>query len=849
MRKGLAVVLITFLAGFGFAQAVPPSEESSRQAAPPAEEQQASSAGDWYQGKPIKNIIFDGLRHISASELGGVIDAYIGLRFNDDVFGELYGKLYTLEYFDVITPSVVPADAGGAEVIIRFQVTERPIVSRINFSGNSLRRSELLEVITLKEKDVVNQLKLRIDELALTNKYLEKGYPDIRIHTETQTNKDSSITVTFFIEEGRRVTIEAFRFEGNSTFSERALRGQLSLKAKGLFNDGAFQEAKLIADRAALTQYYHNRGYIDAEVIDVVQDTTVDEKGNNNMTITFRLYEGRIYNFGGVSFEGNKIFKTDQLAAMVLSKEGKTVNARLVEADLQRVADLYYENGYIFNTINRTEERNMETGTIAYVISIVERGRAHIENIIIRGNEKTRESVIRREIPLEPGDIFSKSKVMDGLRNLYNLQFFSNVVPDTPPGSADSLMDLIINVEEQPTQNIQFGLTFSGSANPDDIPVSLLFQWNDRNFLGFGNTFGAELNVSDDTQSASLQYTQRWIFGLPLSGSFDFTFRHTQRTAYMDSQFPVFNGNEEKTAYPDGFDSYDDYTNAGYYPSDEYLMTYDQWSFSLGLSTGYRWLTPAGNLGVGGGLRAAWVNNTYDASLFRPFNPVLRQDNNSFVPAFSFWASVSLDQRDVYYDPSRGYYFTERFGIYGFFNMEREHYTKTETKAEYFITLLNLPLSEKFSLKAVLGLHTGLSFILPQAGRAAPVVEDANKLVVDGMFVGRGWSTQRLNYGLALWENWAEIRFPIVPGIIALDVLFDAAAVKGTPRDFFNNFSMNDMLFSTGLGIRLSIPQFPFRFLFTKGFQVIDGQVKWKDGTIGGKYGPDFTLSISLSTY
>ncbi|GHV81935.1 outer membrane protein assembly factor BamA [Spirochaetia bacterium] len=843
MRKGLAVVLITFLTGFGFAQ-------TSQQAVPAGDApQEAASAGEWYQGKPIKNIVFDGLQHISRSELDGVVEAYIGLRFNDDVFGDLYGKLYILEYFDVITPSVVPADSSGNEVILRFQVTERPVVSRINFSGNTLRRSELLEVITLKENDVVNQLKLRLDELALTNKYLEKGYPDIRVRTETAANKDSSITVTFFIEEGQKVTIEAFRFEGNSIFSERALRGQLSLKIKTLFNDGAFQEAKLIADRAALTQYYHDRGYIDAEVLDVVQDVAVDEKGNNSLIITFRIYEGRIYTFGGVSFEGNKIFTTKQLSDLVRSREGRTVNARQVEVDLQRVQDLYYENGYIFNSFNRDERRNLETGTIAYMISIVERGRAHIENIIIRGNEKTKENVILREIPLEPGDIFSKAKVMDGLRNLYNLQFFSNVIPDTPPGSADSLMDLVINVEEQPTMNLQFGLTFSGTADPKDFPVSLLLQWNDRNFLGHGNIFGAEINAATDTQSASIQYTQRWLFGLPLSGSFDFTFRHTQRQTYMDSLFPFFNG-DEGDAFPDGFDSYSDYKNAGYYPSDEYLMTYDQWSFSLGFSTGYRWLTPAGNLAAGGGLRAGWVNNAYDASLFRPFDPILRKDNNSYVPAFSFWTSVSLDQRDIYYDPSKGYYLIERFGIYGFFNMEREHYTKTETKAEYFLTLLDLPIvPEKFNLKAVLGLHTGISFILPQPGSSEPVIESSNKLAVDGMFVGRGWSTKRTNYGLALWENWAEIRFPLVPGIVAFDLLFDAAAVKDTPQNFFTNFSMNDMYFSMGFGFRISIPQFPFRFLFTKGFQVQDGRVVWKPGQIGGDNGLDFTLSISLSSY
>jgi outer membrane protein insertion porin family len=345
---------------------------------------------EWYQGKPIRDIVFTGLKHVKTSELEGLMESYKGLLFTDDVFWEIQGQLYALEYFSEIAPSAVPADALGTGVIIRFTVTERPIVSRINFSGNShLRRSELLDVVSLKVNDVINQVKIRVDEQAIINKYLEKGYPDIQVRSEeTQADSDSSIILTFYINEGEKTTIQEFRFEGNSVFSTRTLRGQLSLKAKNLINDGAFQEAKLRADRVTLTQYYHDRGYIDAEVTDVIQNVQKDERGNNNMIITFRIFEGRLYTFGGITFEGNRIFSTEQLTSLVTSKTGDTVNARKVEVDFQRIGDLYYENGYIFNTIGREENRDTANGVISYVVPIVERGRAHIENIIIRGNGK-----------------------------------------------------------------------------------------------------------------------------------------------------------------------------------------------------------------------------------------------------------------------------------------------------------------------------------------------------------------------------------------------------------------------------------------------------------------------------
>jgi outer membrane protein insertion porin family len=244
------------------------------------------------------------------------------------------------------------------------------------------------------------------------------------------------------------------------------------------------------------------------------------------------------------------------------------------------------------------------------------------------------------------------------------------------------------------------------------------------------------------------------------------------------------------------------------------------------------------------------VDNIYDDAIYRPFDPVLRDGNNDWIMSNSLWTSISLDQRDVYYDPSKGYYGIQRFGFYGILPFETEHYMKSDTKAEYFHTLFTLPITDNYSFKMVFGIHSGVSFILRQPGYLdyeLPLIENANKLVIDGMFNARGWTGERLNRGLALWENWAEIRMPVVPGILALDLFFDAAAVKPTVPSFFNEFEMEDMRFSFGGGIRFAIPQFPFRFIFAKRFQVIDGEIIWPEGNMGGKL--DFVISFAVATY
>jgi outer membrane protein insertion porin family len=136
-----------------------------------------------------------------------------------------------------------------------------------------------------------------------------------------------------------------------------------------------------------------------------------------------------------------------------------------------------------------------------------------------------------------------------------------------------------------------------------------------------------------------------------------------------------------------------------------------------------------------------------------------------------------------------------------------------------------------------------------------PVVEETNKLAIDGMFIGRGWYSERLNSrGYALWENWVELRIPLVPNLLAFDWFFDADVAKETPNNFFNQFKAEDWRFSFGGGIRFTIPQFPFRFLVAKRFKIVDGELAWQGGNMfqdpgDPTSGLDFIISFALTTY
>jgi outer membrane protein insertion porin family len=373
--------------------------------------------------------------------------------------------------------------------------------------------------------------------------------------------------------------------------------------------------------------------------------------------------------------------------------------------------------------------------------------------------------------------------------------------------------------------------------------------------LGFGSQVKGEVSASPTNQSLSLQYSENWLKDLPLSWGVDLTLSHATRATAMNNGItgPIWNG-DEAYAFPDGFNTYDDYYNSDKIPADEYLMNYDEWYLSLGLSSSYRWSTFLGTLGAGGGVRTGFINNSYN-ELLRPFDPVIRDRNGRWTPINSIWMLGYLDRRDLIYNPSNGYYASQRVGFYGMLPLEQEHFIRTDTKAEFFLTLLNIPVTDKWSFKSVLALHSGLSYIYPQFGMTDPVVEDTNKLSIDGMFIGRGWSSERVrSRGYAMWENWAEVRIPLVPNLLAWDFFFDAVATKPVPDDFFGSLSIEDWRFSYGGGFRFAIPQFPFRFLFAKRFMVENGQVKWQSGNMfhdpsNPTSGLDFVISFALTTY
>lgn len=779
----------------------------------------AQTNDNWYYGKKIRNIDFKGLENVNSLELDGITAPFIGKEFTDELYLDLLNKVYALDFFEDVSPIALPGDAKGSSVVIEFTVVEKPFVSQLKFSGNrSLRASELKETISTKAKDIYNPSKILLDERAIRDLYLKKGFTNVLVSSTTE-ETENGIIVTFNISEGRSTVVKEISFMGNSVVSSKTLKGLLSMKTVGIFNKGSFQESQLELDKQSILAYYQNRGYMDVEILDVVRTVTYNEKDDcDELFIQYVIQEGSQYTFAGITFTGNTIFSTEQLRNLIKLQDGDVFNLGKFQEGMVAVTDLYYENGYTSNYFNPVENKNTETRQIAVNFMIMENPRSHIENIFIKGNDKTKDYVILRELPIESGDIFSKTKITNGLRNLYNLQFFSAIVPEIVPGSEENLVNLVLNLEEQSTTSIEFGVTFSGIADPDAFPVSLFFKWQDSNLFGTGKLISANTTLSTDSQSVALSYGDSWFMDLPVSFSASAGISHNLSNALRSVVLP--DGSVNNT---------------------EYYMNYNNLSIDFSASLGRRWTPDFAILSVTGGVTSNIGRNFYDASVYTPVDSLIADNQKGWGVENSLWVAFSIDDRDLNYDPSKGWFAKQQFSWTGLIpGLEKQFFLSSDTKGEIYFTLLDVPVSETWNLKFVLAGLTSLSFVEPTPNSQ---LSDSNKLYIDGMFTGRGWSSlYNIHRGLALWSNTVELRMPIAPGVFSLDFFFDAAVIKDTPRNFFTNLNINDVYFSFGPGFRFSLPQFPLRMMLANTFQVRSGKVAWQNGK-----GPEWQFVLSFN--
>ncbi|HOS40531.1 MAG TPA: POTRA domain-containing protein, partial [Spirochaetota bacterium] len=411
----------------------------------------ALTAPSPFEGKIVKKIEFEGLRNIDPDDLLDIMITEEGYPLVSADLSKDVDAIFKKGNFENVRVAASEFQDG---VRIRIICKVRPVVKEIVIKGNDeVHRTELAEIILQKEDEP-----LRIDLVeksvrAMKEKYDKEGLFNavITYRVERSEKDEERVNVVFVIDEGEEVKIAKIIIMGARRIPVDEIMGVLELKEDGFFSDGDFKRDEYEKDKGKILALYRERGYLDAQIIEdkVEYEWENPEKQEKRaIFVTIKLSEGDRYFFDRYTIAGNKVIESRVFEQQFeQTKSGAIFNDTLFQKDRQMISYSYSTMGYIFARVipKRTvEERQIDDDGVMvarkYVridFEITEGTQAYIENIIIKGNKKTKDKVIRRELLMKEGELFNAEKMRISREKVYNLGYFKEVNFDVRPGSKE----------------------------------------------------------------------------------------------------------------------------------------------------------------------------------------------------------------------------------------------------------------------------------------------------------------------------------------------------------------------------------------------------------------------------
>ena len=476
--------------------------------------------------------------------------------------------LYGTGQFYNIRVSVDQADDGG--VVLTYLVQIRPRITEIKFEGNQkLSDAKLKKKVTFKVGEALDEQKIFTDVQEMKKLYEKYGLANTTVKYVLNIEEITGHgTVTFHIEESPKVKIKEVEFLGATKFKPKELRGEIKTKRRWMFSwltgSGYFQQDDFDGDRDRLTDYYHDHGYLDFEI----KDVKLDRPTTNSMDVKFFVNEGRQYKVGDVKISGNKIFTDAEIlgglhgihdyehskaklgahglpmdTGDIFTPDGLTKDSELIE-------DFYGSKGYIEISegqalrINRVP--NVDTGTMDLDFQLDDSQKSYVQKIEIRGNLKTKDKVIRRELAISPGEVLDMVRVKISKQRLEGLEYFEKVdirpEPIDPPTPGQK--NLVVSVDEKNTGNFTVGAGFSSVdalVGYAEVSQGNFDLFKPPYFTGAGQKIRLRVQIGTQRQDYELSFIEPWFLNRKLALGVDL-YRHQ-----LDFESPNNIYNEART--------------------------------------------------------------------------------------------------------------------------------------------------------------------------------------------------------------------------------------------------------------------------------------------------------------
>jgi outer membrane protein insertion porin family len=480
------------------------------------------TAADQAEGLPIAAIDIVGNRRVARSDVISYLREKPGHLFKvENLTGDVRA-LWDSGFFEDVQVDLSSSDRG---VTLRFLVRERPNIRDIQYDGNNeIENDKLGEVVEIKPNTILSLPAVRRTVQKIKDAYSEKGFFLAEVTYEVVAQRENEVTVKFHITEHQPVTVRRITFIGNDHVSEDELREVIQTGNGGLFafgSGGPYRQDVFERDVLMMSALYYDKGFLSVQIGTPRVMLTQDREG---IDISVAIREGprykirqlRVYERDADGHEVSPLGGRQALQQMVGAHSGDYFNRAQLIRDLQAVRTLYRDAGYANVEAEPETELDPVHEQVDIVVPIKRGPEVTIERIEVKGNSKTRDKIIRREMELQEGQLFSETRMEISKRRINALGFFDRVDISTERGSAPDRLIVNIEVGEKPTGTFQIGAGFSSIES-----FIATAQIQQANLFGNGQALALQAQVSSLRQLVTLRFFEPYFMGSDWNASLE----------------------------------------------------------------------------------------------------------------------------------------------------------------------------------------------------------------------------------------------------------------------------------------------------------------------------------------
>jgi outer membrane protein insertion porin family len=485
------------------------------QEAPAKPDAPKSSAAE--ESREVRRVHFRGNRKVEDDALRVNLRTVPGAVVTQDMIRDDVRTIWRMGFFEDVQVEVTPMVGGG--VIVIFVLKEKPSIRKIYVSGHDeVGLTKINEVLDIKKEQILDPAKIKKNVEKIRELYVQRGFYMAEVNYELERVDQNEVDVYFRIHENAKVEVRRVNFVGNKGATDEELRGVMLTQPGDLLSfvtsSGTYREDVFQRDMLMVQAYYYDRGYINVKVSDPQLELSPDKR---SLYITISIDEGKQYRVGELDVRGELLDDRDFYLQRLGVKPGETFNRSKVQQDMQDLTEYYKDKGYAY--VNATPQTIVdEKNRVVNLTFDIQRGSlVTFERINIRGNSKTRDKVIRREMRVVEGETYNQSKLDLSKKRATALGFFERVDLSTKRGSSDDQMEVNVEVAERQTGAFQIGAGFSSVES-----FIAQAQISQNNLFGRGQLLTLQAQLSGLRQLFLLQFEDpyfldtNWTFGFQL---------------------------------------------------------------------------------------------------------------------------------------------------------------------------------------------------------------------------------------------------------------------------------------------------------------------------------------------